>query len=89
MLLPTEAADVNFLLKNQKVNLQNVEVESEWSEELPELNQKIHDVQRKDKSVFDKGTRPFVSHIKAYSKQKCLLLLRVKDLDLEKAATSC
>jgi ATP-dependent RNA helicase DDX55/SPB4 len=88
MLLPTEAAYVDFLLKNQKVNLQKVEVESEWSEELPQLNQKIHNMQRKDKSVFDKGTRAFVSHIKAYSKHKCHLLLRVKDLDLGKVATS-
>jgi ATP-dependent RNA helicase DDX55/SPB4 len=70
------------------VNLQKIEVESEWSEELPELNQKIHDMQWKDNSVFDKGTRLFVSHIKACSKQKCHLLLRVKDLDLGKVATS-
>lgn len=88
MLLPTEAAYVDFLLKNQKVILKKVEVNEEWSEELPELNKKIHDMQRKDKSVFDKGTRGFVSHVKAYSKHKCHLLLRVKDLDLGKVATS-
>jgi ATP-dependent RNA helicase DDX55/SPB4 len=88
MLLPTEAAYVDFLSKNQKVNMQKVEINDEWCEELPRLNKKIHNLQRKDKNVFDKGTRAFVSHVKAYSKHKCHLLLRVRDLDLGKVATS-
>lgn len=88
LLLPTEVAYVDFLLKNQKVSLKKVEVDESWSKQLLELNSKIHDMQRKDKNIFDKGTRGFVSHIKAYSKHKCNLLLRVKDLDLGKVATS-
>lgn len=88
MLLPSEIAYVDFLEKNQKVNLKEIGFESEWSAGLSNVNKKIHNLQKKDKNVFDKGTRAFVSHVKAYSKHTCSLLLRVKDLDLGKVATS-
>lgn len=64
------------------------EVDEEWAEGLTELNEKIHEMQRKDKNIFDKGTRALVSHVRAYSKHECNLLLRVQDLDLGKVATS-
>lgn len=88
LLLPTEAAYVDFLTKNQKVTMQQVDVDNTCSEDLLQLNKKIHNMQLKDKNIFDKGTRAFVSQIKAYSKHECNLLLRVKDLDLGKVATS-
>ena len=88
MLLPNEAAYVDFLSKNQKVTMEKVEVESSWNESFSTLARKIHAMQRKDKNIFDKGTRAFVSHVKAYSKHECNLLLRVKDLDLGKVASS-
>lgn len=87
MLLPSELPYVDFITKNQKVIMQKIEVEHNWTDELEELNAKIHDLQRKDKNIFDKGTRAFVSHIKAYSKHECNLLMRVKDLDLGNVAT--
>ncbi len=87
MLLPTEEAYVDFLTKNQKVVLKKFSLENEWEQGLTELNRTIHQLQMKDKSLFDKGTRGFVSHVKAYSKHECSLLLRVKDLDLGKMAT--
>lgn len=88
MLLPIEAAYIDFITKNQKVLMQKIDVDDAWSEEFSGLNQKIHDLQRKDKNIYDKGTRAFVSHVKAYSKHECNLLLRVKDLDLGKVASS-
>ena len=88
LLLPSEVAYVDFLSKNQKVSMQKVEGDETWSGDLSQLNATIHELQRNDKSIFDKGTRAFVSQIKAYSKHKCNLLLRVKDLDLGCVATS-
>lgn len=88
MLLPSEMAYVDFLTKNQKVSMQKINVEESWAESFADLNKKIHGMQRKDKSVFDKGTRAFVSHVKAYTKHECSLLLRVKDLDLGRVASS-
>lgn len=88
MLLPNEAAYIDFLTKNQKVTMTKVDCEESWSDVFPELTAKIHSMQRADKSMFDKGTRAFVSHVKAYSKHECNLLLRVRDLDLGKVATS-
>ncbi|CAO1407192.1 unnamed protein product [Diamesa tonsa] len=87
MLTPSESAYVEFLTKNQKVSLKKFENDEAWSENLATLNAKIHALQTKDKNVYDKGTRAFCSHIKAYSKHECSLLLRVKDLDLGKMAT--
>lgn len=87
MLTPSESAYVEFLTKNQKVSLKKFENNEAWSENLVTLNAKIHQLQTKDKNVYDKGTRAFCSHIKAYSKHECSLLLRVKDLDLGKMAT--
>ncbi|CRK94489.1 CLUMA_CG007995, isoform A [Clunio marinus] len=88
MLLPTEAAYVEFLTKNQKVTMEKVEVDESWSGNLSFVNSKIHKLQQSDKNIFDKATTAFVSHVKAYSKHDCSLLLRVKDLDLGKVATS-
>lgn len=88
MLLPTEAAYIDFITKNQKVSMQKIEIDDAWCDGLLELNHKIHKMQRDDKNVFDKGTRAFVSHVKAYSKHECNLLLRVKDLELGKVASS-
>lgn len=88
ILLPNEAAYVDFITKNQKVIMQRVHAEESWNEKFAELNAKIHEMQRKDKNIFDKGVRAFVSHVKAYSKHECSLLLRVKDLDLGRVASS-
>lgn len=88
ILLPNEAAYIDFITKNQKVIMQKVEAEEKLNEKFTELLQKIHEIQRKDKNIFDKGVRAFVSHVKAYSKHECSLLLRVKDLDLGRVASS-
>lgn len=48
----------------------------------------LHEQQRRDKAVLDKGQRAFVSHVRAYSKHECSLLLRLKELPLGHIATS-
>lgn len=85
MLLPTEDAYVNFLTKNQKVTL--IPAQTHF-DPLQEINSQVFDIQLKDRSIIDKGTRAFVSHIRAYSKHECNLILRLRDLDLGKIATS-
>lgn len=88
MLLPNEAAYVDFLSKNQKVSMEKFDIDDKWNENSSMLAGKIHAMQRQDKKIFDLGTRAFVSHVKAYSRHECNLLLRVKDLDLGKVASS-
>jgi ATP-dependent RNA helicase DDX55/SPB4 len=88
MLQPNESAYIDFLSKNQKVSLKQFEFDESWSGDLNRLNSVIHKLQAADKSVFDKGTQAFVSHVKAYSKHECYLILRLKDLDLGRVATS-
>ncbi|XP_063709775.1 probable ATP-dependent RNA helicase DDX55 homolog [Culicoides brevitarsis] len=85
LLLPSEDAYTTFLEKNQKVKLIPASIEFDPQQEI---NKIIHDLQLKDRSIIDKGTRAFVSHIRAYSKHECNLILRLKDLDLGKIATS-
>lgn len=86
MLQPHEDAYVEFLKRNQKVSMKIVKVEP--TRELGKVNAKIHKLQLTDRSIFDKANRAFVSHIRAYSKHECSVLLRMKDVPLGKVATS-
>lgn len=88
MLLPSEMAYIDFLTRNQKVTMKPADIDESWNEDLNRINCIIHKLQQKDKNVFDKATRAFVSHVKSYSKHECNLILRLKDLDLGKVATS-
>lgn len=85
MILPSEDSYIDFLQRNQKVALKPVEVPSIQS--YTEVNKIIHELNAKDRSIFDKGNRAFVSHIQAYSKHECNYILRVNDLNLGKIAT--
>ncbi|KAH8278460.1 hypothetical protein KR018_003590 [Drosophila ironensis] len=92
-LLPSEDAYVHFLKINQKVELNElVQEEAQESKkkvlELPEVLEKLHNLQAADKGVYDKGMRAFVSHVRAYTKHECSAILRLKDLDLGKMATA-
>lgn len=87
MLLPNEDAYIEFIKRNQKVIL------SEFSsdikvEDYDKILQDIRNLQMQDRDIMDKGQKAFVSHIKAYSKHECSLILRVKDLKLGKVAMS-
>ena len=48
----------------------------------------LRELQKKDRALMQKATRVFVSHVRAYSKHECSLLLRVKDLPLAAMAAT-
>lgn len=45
---------------------------------LDQTIERVRKLQLKDRTVFDKANKAFVSYIQAYSKHECNLLLRVK-----------
>ncbi|XP_015434946.1 PREDICTED: probable ATP-dependent RNA helicase DDX55 homolog, partial [Dufourea novaeangliae] len=84
-LLETEDTYVDFIKRNQKVDLQRLNIER--SVTLYEKCLKcMRDLQKKDRILFDKANRAFVSYVQAYSKHECNLILRLKDIDLGKLA---
>ncbi|GAB0092748.1 RNA helicase [Sergentomyia squamirostris] len=86
ILLPTEEAYVDFLKRNQKVALEELSITPKA--ELTKITGIIHEMQIGDRALFDTANRAFVSHIRAYSKHECNLLLRLQDVPLGKVATS-
>lgn len=53
---------------------------------VDECLQCMRQMQQKDRLVFDKANRAFVSYVQAYSKHECNLILQLKDIDLGKLA---
>ncbi|GIY51935.1 ATP-dependent RNA helicase DDX55 [Caerostris extrusa] len=82
MLLPNEETFVNFLEVNQKVKLENMEAPSKVNDITPKIKQ----LASKNREIYEKGLRAFVSFIRFYTKHECNLLFRVKDLDIGKLA---
>lgn len=46
--------------------------------QITKLRETLRQLQLKDRALMEKATRAFVSHIRAYSKHECSLLLRIK-----------
>lgn len=84
-LLETEDAYVDFIKRNQKVELQEIKIEPSKGT-IEECLQCMRNLQQKDRLTFDKANRAFVSYVQAYSKHECNLILRLKDIDLGKLA---
>ncbi|XP_012273718.1 probable ATP-dependent RNA helicase DDX55 homolog [Orussus abietinus] len=84
-LLESEDAYVNFIERNQKVDLKKIELVTPTNVEA--TLKKMRSLQCYDRQIFDKANRAFVSYIQAYNKHECRLILRLKDLDLGKVAT--
>ncbi|XP_025987943.1 probable ATP-dependent RNA helicase DDX55 homolog [Solenopsis invicta] len=84
-LLETESAYVDFIKRNQKVELHQMERELD-KDTVDECLQCMRQMQQKDRLVFDKANRAFVSYVQAYSKHECNLILQLKDIDLGKLA---
>ncbi|XP_069683716.1 ATP-dependent RNA helicase DDX55 [Periplaneta americana] len=82
MLLPTEDAYVDFIYRNQKVRLTELRVPSPAAN----VTSRVRSLQLKDRAVMDKALRAFVSHIQAYAKHECNVILRLKDLNFGKLA---
>jgi len=84
-LLETESAYVDFIKRNQKVELQQTETKLN-KDTVEECLQCMRQMQQKDRLMFDKANRAFVSYVQAYSKHECNLILLLKDIDLGKLA---
>ncbi|KAJ8393984.1 hypothetical protein AAFF_G00055170 [Aldrovandia affinis] len=76
-LLPMEESYVNFLSINQKCPLQRMSPVKDVVDVLP----KLKTLSLRDRAVFERGMRAFVSYVQAYAKHECSLIFRVKDLD--------
>ncbi|XP_053617440.1 probable ATP-dependent RNA helicase DDX55 homolog [Plodia interpunctella] len=91
-LLPSEDSYVPFIRTNQLVDLKDWRLSKDEIKITDKLRDKVlsilHSQQKQDRSILDKGQRAFVSHIQAYSKHECNLLLQTKDLPLGHIATS-
>ncbi|KER23346.1 hypothetical protein T265_08757 [Opisthorchis viverrini] len=93
-LTSKELSYVNFLKINQKVSL--IELDSEGLEGLCKttsqkytptfVTKRIHDCCKKDKLIYEKSIRAFVSYVQYYRKHECHLLLKLKDLDFGRLA---
>lgn len=84
-LLETEDAYVDFIKRNQKVELHRIEREPS-EDTAEECLRCMRNLQQKDRLMFDKANRAFVSYVQAYSKHECNLILRLKDIDLGQLA---
>ena len=80
-LLETEDAYVDFIKRNQKVDLQEINLEPSMIS-YEKCLKRMRDLQKQDRLVFDKANRAFVSYVQAYNKHECNLILRLKDIDL-------
>ncbi|VEN55959.1 unnamed protein product [Callosobruchus maculatus] len=87
LLLENEETYVNFIQTNQKVNLVCCD-DTATEEKIIEFRDRIRNMARKDRALMEKGVQAFVSHIRAYSKHECSLILRVKELPLGAVAAT-
>ncbi|XP_053999654.1 probable ATP-dependent RNA helicase DDX55 homolog [Hylaeus anthracinus] len=86
-LLETEDAYINFIKRNQKVDLQNMILEPSMIS-YEKCIKCMRKLQKQDRLILDKANRAFVSYVQAYNKHECNLILRLKDIDLGKLAMS-
>ena len=84
-LLETEDAYIEFIKRNQKVELKKIDLQAS-PETYSTCLTTARNLQLKDRFLFDKANRAFVSYIQSYNKHECSLILRLKDLDLGEVA---
>ena len=75
-LLPNEKEYTEFIQLNQKVELHPMELS-----EVVSVTDKIRELSQKEREVYEKGLRAFVSFIQFYAKHECNLIFRLKELD--------
>ncbi|KAF7287667.1 putative ATP-dependent RNA helicase DDX55 homolog [Rhynchophorus ferrugineus] len=81
ILLENEEPYVNFIDANQRVKLQRLN-DSADENKINTLREIIRTLLLKDRALMEKSTKAYVSHIRAYSKHECSLLLKVQELPL-------
>ncbi|EDV21759.1 uncharacterized protein TRIADDRAFT_30218 [Trichoplax adhaerens] len=77
-LNPNEESYVQFLSLNQKVPLARFTS----NHEVADYTQKLQELSKSDREIYEKGIRAFVSFVSSYRKHECSYILRVKELDL-------
>jgi len=77
-LQPSEESFVDFIKINQKVPLDRYEK----LPDIPDITQKLRKFAMKDRDLYEKGIRGFVSFIQAYKKHECSLIFQFKELDI-------
>lgn len=82
-LLPAEESYVDFISINQKVPLQLFEIQ----DTVTDITPKLRKMATKDRDVYEKGIKAFVSFVQFYRKHECSLIFRPTDLNLGKLAT--
>lgn len=70
-------------MRNQKVELEKLEVGSDFAEKSLECSTNL---QKSDRIFMDKANGAFVFYIQAYNKHECNSVLRLKDLELGEVA---
>ncbi|VFQ90624.1 unnamed protein product [Cuscuta campestris] len=81
LLSPKEEAYVEFL-RIRRVPLDARECSTDAPDVLPEIRLAA----RKDRDVMEKGTKAFVSYIRAYKEHHCSYIFRWKELEIGKLA---
>nr|XP_006819939.1 PREDICTED: ATP-dependent RNA helicase DDX55-like [Saccoglossus kowalevskii] len=84
LLTPNEDTYIEFIAINQRVPLQKCDALEDL--EVVDVLEILKKMSMKDRAVFEKGTRAFVSFVQFYSKHECKLIFRVKDLDFGRLA---
>ncbi|KAJ3693810.1 hypothetical protein LUZ60_009290 [Juncus effusus] len=80
-LLPKEEAYVEFL-KLRRVPLEERECSSDATDIIPQ----IRCAAKEDRDIMEKGTKSFVSFIRAYKEHHCSYIFRWKELEVGKLA---
>ncbi|CAI9724323.1 ATP-dependent RNA helicase DDX55-like [Octopus vulgaris] len=83
LLTPSEDAFIEFIARNQKVPMRQF---SKSDNVLPAID-KLKRLSEKDRSLYDKSVRAYVSFIQSYAKHECSMIFRTKDLDFGRLAT--
>ncbi|KAG5513267.1 hypothetical protein PMAC_001637 [Pneumocystis sp. 'macacae'] len=99
MLNKGREEDYIHLLKVRKIPLESLKKigkngdiikndEDESKEEIFSLVSEIRNIVKKDRDLYEKGLKAFVSYVRAYSKHQAHFIFRVKDLDFSGIAYS-
>ncbi|XP_060534460.1 probable ATP-dependent RNA helicase DDX55 homolog [Cylas formicarius] len=81
ILLESEESYVNFIETNQRLKLNKLE-DFANDDRVRAVRESIRNLLKSDRALMEKATQAYVSHVRAYSKHECSLLLRVKELPL-------
>lgn len=86
-LLPSEESYVDFIKINQKAPMEELEDVLGTLDVSTACVSRLRRLASKDRAIYEKGIRAFVSYIQSYVKHQCNVIFRIKDLDIGKLAT--